>query len=93
MTTQVGASRRPKTAPEPTPAVDLTEEMLRNYLPDEVVELKLLRCSVRWLKDEAYARRIPHTTVAGRVAFRMEHILRISQMFDVEPILIGRRAA
>lgn len=80
--------------PIPTPAIDLTaEERLRCYTPEEVVALKLLRCSVRWLKDSAYARAIPFTKVAGRIAFRLDHIAAISQAGDSSPANFGRRAA
>lgn len=64
-----------------------------HYLPDEIVGQRLLRCSARWLKEKAYKREIPHTKVAGRVAFRMEHIRQIRQMFDVDPAQRGKRAA
>ncbi|MEY9937353.1 hypothetical protein [Streptacidiphilus sp. MAP5-3] len=90
MTTRSKAPRDPL----PETATNLTaEERLRCYTPDEVVELKLLRVSARWLKDMAYKRAIPHTKVAGRIAFRLDHIAAISAAGDEPVIAFGRRAA
>jgi hypothetical protein len=70
-----------------------TLEAVRHYTAEEIVKLELLPCGVRWLKDGAYARRLPHTKVAGKIRFRLDHILAISQLFDVDPATRGRRRA
>lgn len=75
--------------------INLTaEDRLRVYSPEEVVELKLLPCKVRWLKEMAYARKIPATKVAGKLGFRLDHILAISMAGDIGPAQArGKRAA
>lgn len=67
------------------------EEKLRLYTPEEVFELKLLRWSPRTLLDQAYAKKIPHLKVCGKVLFRLDHILAIQQAGDVNPATRGRR--
>jgi hypothetical protein len=71
----------------------LTLDDVRTYTPEEVVELKLLPVKLRWLKDKAYARHIPSTRVAGKLCFRLEHLLAISKAGDTGPANHGRRAA
>ena len=53
----------------------------------------LLPYTVRSLLDAAYRRRIPHTKVAGKICFRLDHILKIQQAGDVDPAARGRLAA
>ncbi|MER5356107.1 hypothetical protein ABT093_38025 [Kitasatospora sp. NPDC002551] len=66
--------------------VPLTEAAVRHYTADEIEKLRLLPCTARWLKKEAYARRVPFTGVAGKLTWRLDQILAISQMFDSAPI-------
>lgn len=90
MNTQAKGGRRTAVTTVQTP---LTPETVRHYTPEEVVAEKLLRCSARWLKDEAHAKRIPHTKIAGRVTFRLDHIMAISMAGDVDPATYGRHLA
>lgn len=77
----------------PPPAMPTLDE-IRLYTAEEVVELKLLPVKARWLKENAYKRRIPHTQIAGRkLRFRLDHILAISQLFDFDPAAPRKRAA
>lgn len=89
MTTQVKSTQRAK--PDAQVLV-LTEDMLRHYTAEEVAERRLLPCSARWLEKQAYARRIPHTQVAGKLTFRLDQLLTISQSCDVAP-MAGPQAA
>jgi hypothetical protein len=89
VTTQVKSTQRAK--PDAALLV-LTEDVLRHYTPKEVEEKRLLPCSARWLEKQAYARRIPFTQVAGKLTFRLDQLLTISQSFDVAP-MAGPRAA
>ncbi|MFB7474011.1 hypothetical protein [Kitasatospora sp. NPDC056184] len=70
----------------------LTEAAVRHYTADEIEQLRLLPCTARWLKKEAYARRVPFTGVAGKLTWRLDQILAISQMFDSAPIGTRRTA-
>lgn len=79
MSTQVSVTQPRTTTPRPT----LTAvEKRRVYTPEEVVELKLIRCKVRWLKDMAYARRIPFAKQPGGIGFRLDHIDAINASFE-----------
>ncbi|WP_034088829.1 hypothetical protein [Streptacidiphilus albus] len=76
------------------PPIELSaEEKLRLYSAEEVVELKMVRCSARWLKEQAYKRAIPSTRSAGKLFFRLDHIVQISIAGDQSPATRGRRAA
>lgn len=68
-------------------------DRLRLYTPEEVVAMKLLPHTVRTLKDCAYGRRIPHLKVAGKVCFRLDHILAIQQAGAVAAAKDSPRAA
>ncbi|MGE7432787.1 hypothetical protein [Kitasatospora sp. NPDC001175] len=68
-------------------------ERLRLYTPEEVIAMQLLPYTVRTLKDAAYGKRIPHTTVGRKVRFRLDHIWAIQQASDVDPAARGRRRA
>ncbi|MCX4752926.1 hypothetical protein [Kitasatospora purpeofusca] len=70
----------------------LTEAAVRHYTAEEIETLRLLPCTARWLKKEAYARRVPFTGVAGKLTWRLDQILAISQMFDSAPIGARRTA-
>ncbi|GAA1160726.1 hypothetical protein F4556_005213 [Kitasatospora gansuensis] len=75
------------------PPVLTAADRLRLYTPEEVIGMKLLAHSVRTLKDLAYAREIPHTRSAGKVMFRLDHILKIQLAGDVDPATRGQRHA
>lgn len=75
------------------PPVLTAADRLRLYTPEEVIELRLLPHSVRTLKDAAYGRRVPHLKVAGKICFRLDHILAIQQAGVVETAAHGRRRA
>lgn len=68
-------------------------DRLRLYTPEEVIEMKLLPHTIGTLKDAAYRRKVPHTKVAGRICFRLDHILAIQQAGEYNPALHSRRAA
>lgn len=83
------------TAPEaPTPVMLSAEERLRHYSADEIEELNLLPVKARWLREQAYLRKIPATKVGGKLRFRLDHILAISLAGEIGPAQArGRRAA
>ena len=62
------------------------EERMRVYSPEEVISLKLLNCSVRWLKEAAYGRKVPFTKQPSGMGFRLDQIWWISQSFDQQPL-------
>lgn len=68
-------------------------DRLRLYTPDEVIELKLLPYTKGSLLAACYAKRIPHTKVAGKIMFRLDHIFATQQAGDVNPATRGRRRA
>jgi hypothetical protein len=80
-------------ATAPPPPVQVTEEDIRHYTAQEVEDLNLLPVKARWLREQAYKRRIPHTKVAGKLRFRLDHLLAISKAGDTGPANHGRRAA
>ena len=82
-----------KAVAQPPPVLLTAEDKLRIYSPEEVNKLKLLPVSARWLKEQAYKCLIPHTKVAGKIGFRLDHILAISTAGDRDPATRGRRAA
>ncbi len=83
-----------RTKAQSAPPFDLTpEERLRVYTPQEVVDLKLLRCGVDWLKEKAYARKIPFSKQPGGIGFRLDQIWQISTSFDQLVGDYGRKAA
>jgi hypothetical protein len=69
------------------------EDRLRLYTPEEVIEMGFLPFTVRTLKEAAYAKRVPHTKLNGKIRFRLDHIWAISTAGDVNPATSGRRAA
>jgi hypothetical protein len=75
------------------PPVLSAADRLRLYTPEEVIEMKLLPYTVRTLKDAAYNKRIPHTKVAGKICFRLDHVFAIQQAGEVDPATRGRRRA
>lgn len=68
-------------------------DLLRLYTPDEVIEMKMLPYTKRSLLASCYAKRIPHTKVAGKIMFRLDHIFATQQAGDVNPATRGRRRA
>ena len=66
-------------------------DRLRLYSPEEVIALGLLPYTVGTLKDSAYRKKIPHTKVAGKIRFRLDHIYAIQQAGEVDPATRGRR--
>lgn len=86
-------ARVPRSATKSEQAITLTPDTVRVWLPEEIEQERLLPCKARWLKEKAYKREIPHTTVAGKVGFRLEHILAISAAGDVDPADYGRQLA
>jgi hypothetical protein len=66
-------------------------DRLRLYSPEEVIALGLLAYTVGTLKDSAYRKKIPHTKVAGKICFRLDHIFAIQQAGEVDPATRGRR--
>lgn len=95
MSTLVKGTRAPKTKPQDRERPDLallTEAAVRHYTAEEVVELRLLPCSARWLRDKAYKREIPFTAVAGKVSWRLDQIFEISRSFDIAPLSVARSA-
>lgn len=76
------------------PVTLTAEEKLRHYSAQEIEDLKLLPVKARWLREQAYARKIPACKVAGKLRWRMDQILAISLMGDIGPAeLAGHRAA
>jgi hypothetical protein len=70
-----------------------TAERLRLYTPEQVIEMGLLPHTVGTLRDAAYRKRIPHTKVAGKIRFRLDHIWQIQQAGESDPASRGRLAA
>ncbi|GAA2838081.1 hypothetical protein RMN57_12945 [Kitasatospora sp. CM 4170] len=68
-------------------------DRLRLYSPEEVIALGLLPHTIGTLKDAAYRKRVPHTKVAGKIRFRLDHIYEIQQAGESNPATRGRRAA
>ncbi|WP_055591432.1 helix-turn-helix domain-containing protein [Peterkaempfera griseoplana] len=58
------------------------DSTLRHYTATEVAAI--FGCSPRWTLEQAHAKRIAHTIVAGRIRFRADHILAISKANDVD---------
>lgn len=96
MSTQANAQatsprRKPKKQ-APAPPAPLAPDDVRHYLPEEVVDLGLLRVSVRWLKEAAYARQIPFRKIGGRIQFSLEDIRAISESMAHAPVALKRTA-
>lgn len=68
-------------------------DRLRLYTPQEVIDMGLLPHTIGTLKDAAYRKRIPHTKVAGKIRFRLDHIWEIQKAGEVDPTTRGRVAA
>jgi hypothetical protein len=67
-------------------------DRLRLYSPEEVIALGLLPHTIGTLKDAAYRKRVPHTKVAGKIRFRLDHIYEIQQAGESNPATRGRAA-
>ncbi|AEW94652.1 MULTISPECIES: hypothetical protein [Streptomycetaceae] len=82
MTTKTGAKTRRVAAP--APPVDPAE--LRYYTPEEAVSEFRLPTTPRMLREWAYARKIPHNKLGGRIGFRLPDIRVLVERFDVPPL-------
>lgn len=90
MSTLVKGTRKPLKSAVREEGADLTEAAVRHYTAEEIVERKLLPCSVGWLKRKAYAREIAFNGTAGKLTWRLDQILAISRSFDCAPMSLGR---
>jgi excisionase family DNA binding protein len=54
----------------------------RLYVPAEVAQR--LRCSERWVKEQARRRRIPFCWTGGSYRFTDEHVATIVRLFEVQ---------
>jgi len=93
VTTQVEEQRFSALALAAEPQLSPAEAELRYYTPEEVVAIFKLPVSVRWLKETAYARKFGHAKVAGKLAFRLQHLRLIAESLEVPALATGRRPA
>jgi len=69
------------------------DDRLRLYTPKEVIANGWLPYTERTLLDACYAKKVPHTKVAGKIRLSLTHVWEIQQAGDVNPATRGRRAA
>lgn len=69
---------------------------LRHYTPEELVDTGGefgLPTTARMLRDWAYARKIPHNSMGGRITFTAADVAAISAQFAVPAVANRRRTA
>lgn len=93
MTMTATSKRRPTarsgSAANPEPSLD----ELVHYSPEEVYEMGWLPFKPRTLRNQANARKIPHSIAGGRISFTLRHVREIAAMYEVRPISETKPAA